>query len=394
MMKQRHTVLVVDDEPDVVRSVKDLLRLEFRVLGATTADEAMRMMEEDEIHVIMSDQRMPNMTGVELLGRVRGKHPDAIRLLFTGYSDLKAVIEAINTGHVYRYIAKPWDPDELLVIIREAARQYELLVERKELTEQLEVKNKELEAANVQLRQINDLKTTFIQVASHELRTPLTILLGLVSLANRLPCDNPTLADLLRRIDSATQRIQRLMQHILTMLASQKFDQSLDREPVSVAELVQSTADDVRPFITLRHQALEVEIDPNVGTAHLDRLKLRDALNHLLLNAIKFTHDEGRITLRAGRENGTLVLSVSDTGVGMDERHLSRLFEPFFTGFDASRHSSGHYEFGRQGLGLGLSVVKAFVEMHGGTVQVQSEVDKGSTFTIRIPYSTEPARPG
>src|SRR5690606_2320840 len=170
----------------------------------------------------------------------------------------------------YRYIAKPWDPDELLVIIREAARQYELLVERKELTEQLEVKNKELEAANVQLRQINDLKTTFIQVASHELRTPLTILLGLVSLATRLPCDNPTLADLLRRIDSATQRIQRLMQHILTMLASQKFDQSLDREPVNVAELVQSTADDVRPFITLRHQALEVEIDPNVGTAHLD----------------------------------------------------------------------------------------------------------------------------
>src|SRR5690606_5001699 len=116
--------------------------------------------------------------------------------------------------------------------------------------------------------------------------------------------------------------------------------------------------------------------------------------NHLLLNAIKFTHDEGRITLRAGREHGTLVLSVSDTGVGMDERHLSRLFVPFFTGFDASRHSCGHHEIGRQGLGLGLSVVKAFVEMHGGTVQIQSEVDKGSTFTIRIPYSTEPARPG
>ena len=87
-------------------------------------------MQENEVHVVMTDQRMPEMTGVEFLSRVRGEHPEAIRLLFTGYADIRAVIDAINQGNVYRYITKPWDPDELQTIIREACERYDLIVER------------------------------------------------------------------------------------------------------------------------------------------------------------------------------------------------------------------------------------------------------------------------
>src|SRR5439155_4579511 len=186
-MAQRHTLLVVDDEADVVQSVQDLLRLDYRVLGTTKAQEALQILENEEVHIVMSDQRMPEMTGVEFLRRIRGDHPDAIRLLFTGYADIKAVIDAINQGNVFRYITKPWDPDDLQAIIRQAAEQYDLLVERKRLLAELQVKNRELSQANAELLQGNELKEAFIRVASHELRTPLTILFGLVQLAQRTP---------------------------------------------------------------------------------------------------------------------------------------------------------------------------------------------------------------
>src|SRR5437763_361997 len=142
--RPRHTILVVDDEPDVVKSVQDLLRFDYKVLGTTRATEGFRLMESQEVHVVMSDQRMPEMTGVQFLNRVRGDHPEAIRLLFTGYADLRAVIDAINQGNVYRYITKPWDPDELQTVIRDAVQHYDLIVERNRLLRELKEKNDEL----------------------------------------------------------------------------------------------------------------------------------------------------------------------------------------------------------------------------------------------------------
>src|SRR6266404_1012625 len=112
-MSKRHSILVVDDAPDVVDSVQDLLRLDYRVLGTTRANEALQLMKQHEVHIIMTDQRMPGMTGVELLHEVRGQYPEAIRLLITGYADIKAVVGSINQGNVYRYISKPWNSDEL-----------------------------------------------------------------------------------------------------------------------------------------------------------------------------------------------------------------------------------------------------------------------------------------
>src|SRR5216683_4860195 len=178
-MSRRHTLLVVDDEPDVVQSVQDLLRLDYKVLGATRAKEGLRILQEQEVHLVMTDQRMPEMTGVEFLGHVRGDHPDAIRLLFTGYADLGAVIDAINQGSVYRYITKPWDPDDLQAVVRDAVERHDLIAERQQLIAELERANEELVRINAELGATSALKSNFIQVASHELRTPLTILLPL-----------------------------------------------------------------------------------------------------------------------------------------------------------------------------------------------------------------------
>jgi response regulator RpfG family c-di-GMP phosphodiesterase len=141
MPTTRHCLLVVDDEPNVCESVHDLLRREFRVLKAHSADEGYRIMLEEEVHIVMSDQRMPQISGVELLTKVKARHPQAIRMLFTGFADLESVIAAINQGHIYQFLKKPWQPEELLMAVRQAAMEYDRLeivaLEREYLQEEV-----------------------------------------------------------------------------------------------------------------------------------------------------------------------------------------------------------------------------------------------------------------
>jgi DNA-binding NtrC family response regulator len=141
---KKHTLLVVDDETDVGDSVHDLLRREFNVLKARSAEEGLKLMRANEVHIIMTDQRMPKVSGVELLQSIRAGHPQAIRMLFTGYADLDAVIAAINQGHIFKFLKKPWQPEELEMAVREAAAEYERLVEHAETMEKLRVEMQHL----------------------------------------------------------------------------------------------------------------------------------------------------------------------------------------------------------------------------------------------------------
>jgi signal transduction histidine kinase len=384
--KFKHSLLVVDDEPDLVHSVQDLLRFEYRVLGATRASEGLKIMEQEPVHIVMSDQRMPEMTGVEFLKRLREQYPDTVRLLFTAYADIKAVVDAINQGNVYRYISKPWEPQELQAVLRQAVEHYDLVAERKRLVAELEAKNRELEAANAELSQANEMKKAFIKVASHELRTPLTIVLGLADLAQRQSEIAQPLRHWLERIYAGSVRLNDRVDQMMKLLLAGRFERSLNRQDVDLGLLLRTAAADVGTFIEQRKQTLELDLPVDLGTVNVEAEKLRDSVFQLLCNAVKFTPDGGSVRLAASRlSNGSAQIRVSDTGVGIEAACLPRVFEPFFTRFDVSRHSSGIYEFDRRGLGLGLSVVKAFVEMHGGQVTVESEVGKGSTFTITLP---------
>jgi response regulator RpfG family c-di-GMP phosphodiesterase len=134
---KKHTLLVVDDEMDVGDSVQDLLRREFTVLKARSAEEGLKVMRENEVHIIMTDQRMPKVTGVELLKSIRAGHPQAVRMLFTGFADLDSVIAAINHGHIFKILKKPWQPKALEEAVREAAAEYERLVADAEMMEKL-----------------------------------------------------------------------------------------------------------------------------------------------------------------------------------------------------------------------------------------------------------------
>src|SRR5262245_29520504 len=129
----KHPILLVDDEPEILFSLRGLLRREFELYTAEGGAQALEVLREHPVHVIMTDQRMPEMTGVELLRRAGGEWPEAIRIIFTGYADIKAVVDAVNEGHIYRYLTKPWDPDGLVATLHEACDHYERIAGRRRL---------------------------------------------------------------------------------------------------------------------------------------------------------------------------------------------------------------------------------------------------------------------
>jgi response regulator RpfG family c-di-GMP phosphodiesterase len=130
--QKKHCLLVVDDEPFISQSVRDLLRREFEVVEAHSADEGARILQEREVHIVMTDQRMPKVTGVELLHKVKNHHPRCVRMLFTGYADVEAIIAAINDGRIFHFLRKPWQPEELERAAHAAAAEYDRLVEQEE----------------------------------------------------------------------------------------------------------------------------------------------------------------------------------------------------------------------------------------------------------------------
>jgi response regulator RpfG family c-di-GMP phosphodiesterase len=157
----KHCLLVIDDEPNVCDSVHDLLRREFRVLKATSAEEGYQLMQREEVHIIMTDQRMPRITGVELLSKVTARHPHAVRMLFTGFADLESIVAAINQGHVFQFLRKPWQPEELIDAVRQAAVEYDRLetiaIEREQLQVQVFELARRISALEAEVQRLRSL---------------------------------------------------------------------------------------------------------------------------------------------------------------------------------------------------------------------------------------------
>ena len=380
----RPTLLVVDDERDVLRSVHDLLRLDYRVVTCERGPEALDILRSAEaVDVILSDQKMPEMTGVEVLRQAKIIRPETTRLLFTAYSDIRTVIDAINQGHIFRYLAKPWVPEELEAIVRQAVEHHDLIVDKNRLV-------LELQETNARLLKANRLKGAFIEVASHELNTPVTVVRGMIELwkMSQGETASPQERQWIDRISAAAQRLARTVERMLKLVRNRDFSQSLEVESIEIAPLLRRAMDELAPYLELRRQNLTLEIERNLGPIQADSSKLFDVMINLLANAVKFTPDGGTIRVEARVEPGLIDwirVQVSDEGVGVSAADQPHLFEPFFTGFDTLRHSSGDYQFGKRGIGLGLWLVKTFVELHGGRAEVSSSTGSGSTFAFLLP---------
>lgn len=134
-----YTILAVDDEPANLRMLERLFRKDYRVLTAVSGEDALRILEREDVSLIITDQRMPGMSGTQLLRESHSTHPEMIKIILTGYTDIDALTEAINTAQVYKFVSKPWDPITLKQIVEEAFHQYQLSVQQKRLLDSLVV---------------------------------------------------------------------------------------------------------------------------------------------------------------------------------------------------------------------------------------------------------------
>lgn len=153
MSDQLPTILIVDDEVEILRILKKTLEDDYHVLTASRAREAMRLMRSD-VAVVLSDQRMPEMTGAELFRHLRQQYPDTVRVVMTGYSDMNALIDSVNQGEIFRYLAKPWEMETLLSTMQQAVERYRRNVEIRRLSDELNRARQELDHTRHELQQL------------------------------------------------------------------------------------------------------------------------------------------------------------------------------------------------------------------------------------------------
>jgi response regulator RpfG family c-di-GMP phosphodiesterase len=177
MEKNQRTLLCIDDEPNILNALKRLLRKEdFRLLTANSGKQGLQILAENEVHVVVSDQRMPEMSGTEFLREVKAAYPDIIRIILTGYTDVDSISEAINEGHLYKFFLKPWNDQNLKLEIRQALEQYDLMQDNKCLHDQVFQKNEALKKVNENLEQIILERTQSLEFQNRALQISHAIL--------------------------------------------------------------------------------------------------------------------------------------------------------------------------------------------------------------------------
>jgi signal transduction histidine kinase len=360
MINQRENkikVLYVDDESNNLLSFQAGFRRYYDIYTANSVADGLQILNENDVHVIIADQRMPKATGVEFFNIVSKAHPDPIRILLTGYSDIEAVVDAINKGEIFRYIKKPWDEIELKTAIQNA---YEIYKTREEL------KNKINE-----LQRANDELNRFVYSTSHDLRAPLANILGILNLA-KLHKQEEEDQNYFRMIESCVNKMDSFIHKIIEYYKGIRLDdvnEEIDFKKMFAESIELSNM--MNPQISF-----EVAVDQPT-TFYCDGFRLSLILNNLVSNAVKYQ--------RAGEENPKVKLSVQvserdavihieDNGVGIIEEHLNKIFQIFFRSTDF-----------KNGLGIGLYIVKEALTRIGGEISVKSVFGKGTEFTLVVP---------
>lgn len=391
---ERH-LLVIDDEPEIVAALRRQFRRKYRVLTAYSAAEGHEVIATHPVQVIISDQRMPGMSGTEFYRLVKQDYPDAVRLILTGYADLQAVIAAINDGNVFRYIPKPWDPDELDTIVEQAFDHYDLIQRNRQLFRDLQRANEvleqrvrertaELEAANQRLMALNQQKDEFLGIAAHDLRSPLASIIGLMGMMIDSPPirEDRDLHEMFQMAKGMGEGMIDLLNNYLDVSKIARGSLHTRPEWVNVADFIHEAVRFNRLQAEKRSIRLTARIEGSSPLTVYDPGCLRQVFNNLVGNAVKFSEPETTITLTLKRKEGFLEAAVQDQGPGIPEGDAGRLFDLFAMGENRAA-------CGVKGHGLGLAICKKIVEAHGGVIGVESEAGRGSRFYFTIPLDRE-----
>jgi len=365
-------ILIIDDENDNLKALQRLLRTEYDITTTTSPFEALKLLQQNEYAVIISDQRMPEMTGVELLEKAKHIFPISTRVLLTGYSDIEAVIDAINRGNVYRYISKPWDPEDFKLILRQAHEAYTLKKALDTKTTALSKSNEELKNALERLTLLDKAKAKFLSLTSHELNTPLTVLKSYVDLLKE---GKDKLGEekekALNAVSKASDRFSEIVSEILTYVnlesEMQFFLSDVDLKAETEA-LKNTFAEDIK-----KKQLQLLLTHSGDCIAHVDPDKARIALTKLFQDTISRCPEKKEIKINIKDGDDFISYSMWRPGETMGEEAFDALETP------------GEQMHHQKGLGLALAICRLIVEGHGGEVELESSSDKGTTITLTLP---------
>jgi len=437
-MKDKPHILYIDDEKENLTVFKFAFMADYKIYLAQSAAEGLNILKENHpISVIITDQRMPGVSGVQFLEQTIASYPDAIRIIVTGFSDIEAVIDSINKGKVYHFVKKPWEKDEFKSIIDKAHDTYLLRKENKTLVdtlkkanEELDIyakdlekkveertseirlqnseihkKNKELELHRNHLEQLvnertadleiaknkaeeaSKLKSAFLANMSHEIRTPLNAIIGFSNLLIIPEISENQRIKYFYYIEKSTKSLLQLIDDILDISMIEAKQIEIINHEFKVSDVLSEFYKLYSAEIVNESEAkVELRINtnntPEDFTLDLDEMRYKQILANLLENAKKYT-ESGYIEMGiklANLPNGSpmLITYIKDTGIGIDEKYFDVIFERF-----RKIETTGNKLY--RGAGLGLTISRNLVSMMGGEIWLESTPSKGSTFYFSLP---------
>ncbi|REL28014.1 response regulator [Thalassotalea euphylliae] len=366
-------ILFVDDERAILAAIKRLTRnIAAHFEFVTSPLKALEIIAQQNIDIIVSDMRMPEMDGVTFLSEVAANYPETIRIMLTGNADSELVMSAINKGRIWSFIEKPWDSEQLILTLQQAIQTRNLMRSR------VNHLYHELEQAKLAADSGSQEKSNFLAVMSHEIRTPMNAMLGSMELLTSTALDDHQ-RQLLNNALTAGESLSTLVNDILDFSKIEAGKLQLTPHEFNTLDLV----DDLHSLFIERAKekgiGLMFCLSPQLSSQlMLDEQRVKQILINLIANAIKFTQ-HGGVEVSIYANDSVLQCEVRDTGVGIKNEDISKLFKKFV-------QADSSYKRQFEGTGLGLAITKQLAELMGGEIRVGSKEGEGSTFLVVIPH--------
>jgi two-component system sensor histidine kinase/response regulator len=360
MKDRKESILVIDDEKNIRDGCKSILEDEgWQVETCEDGESGIEAVRKAGFDLALVDLKMPGLGGIEVFHAIRGIDPTILVIVITGYATVQSAVDAMKQG-AYDFVAKPFSPDQLIIVVRRA----------------LEKRAMERSARNLR-EQLDRLRMDFVAMVSHELRSPLaSVTQQLMALEQIEKIDRGR--DMLHGALDTLEELRQLVEDLLDVSRIEAGRMVEEKVSTDMGRLI---SESVGFYSTKADQcgvSLSLDLPGEKVRALVDPKCIRRVLDNLIDNAIKYSSEGGRVSVK-GCCSGTMVeIHVEDDGIGIAPENLPLVFERFY-------RVRGRKKKGVSGSGLGLSIVRGIVEAHGGNVEVQSEVGKGSRFKVILP---------
>lgn len=370
-------VLVIDDEIGPRESLRMLLKPSYQVHTADSVERGLQLLTERKPDAIVMDIRMPGMTGIEGLRRIRQIDPHLSVIMLTGFGALETAKEALRLG-ANDYISKPFDAREMREVIgRNVERTRLQRTSESAASEIKELNNRLLQelAQKERLASLGQASAEFV----HDIGNPLTIVWGYVQLlAKKLEesgnAENPNGGGSNKEIEIIEQNV-RLCRDLLTMWQSYGSSDAAPHKPVSISEIVGEVVKSVGAMAKENGVELKCDITDNPCSLAGDAVQITRAIQNVIINGIQASAEtKGTVEVSCIRKEFYVDVRVADSGCGIRPEQISKIFDPYFT-----------TKQGKSGTGLGLYITKKVVEDHSGSIKVDSTPGAGTTITVRLP---------